>query len=44
MVTSLCRDENCPRCGYPETYAEVDLSAATPGVDELLQRHGAGQR
>lgn len=33
--TSLCRDEDCPECGWPETYAEVDLSAETPGADAI---------
>jgi hypothetical protein len=23
-TTSICRDEDCPRCGWPETYYEVD--------------------
>lgn len=33
--TSLLRDKDCPECGWPETYAEVDLSAETPGADAI---------
>lgn len=32
---SLCRDEDCPECGWPETYAEIDPSAETPGADAI---------
>jgi hypothetical protein len=30
---SLLRDEDCPSCGWPETYAEVDFAADTPGAE-----------
>lgn len=33
--TRLVIDEDCPKCGWPETYAEVDLSAETPGADAV---------
>lgn len=32
---SLCLDEDCPMCGWPETYAEVDDEAEVPGADAL---------
>jgi hypothetical protein len=35
QVTRLCRDEDCPKCGWPETYAEVDFSILTPGADAI---------
>jgi len=28
----VCRDEDCPECGWPETYAEVDILTGTPCV------------
>lgn len=33
--TSICRDEDCPQCGWPETYAEVDFTRPTPGADAI---------
>lgn len=32
-VTRICRDEDCPSCGWPGTFAEVDLERPTPGAD-----------
>lgn len=29
------RDENCPTCGWVETYAEVNFAADTPGADAV---------
>jgi hypothetical protein len=34
-VIRLCRDESCPECGYPETYAEVDPGTDIPGADAI---------
>ncbi len=34
-VIRMCRDVDCPCCGFPETYAEVDFSAPTPGPMKL---------
>jgi hypothetical protein len=34
-VTRICRDEDCPECGWPETYAEVDFDKPTPGADAI---------
>lgn len=31
----ICRDEDCPECGWPETYAEVMLDAPTPGANAI---------
>lgn len=33
--TRLCRDVDCPECGWPETYAEVDFDKPTPGADAI---------
>lgn len=33
--TRICRDEDCPNCSWPETYAEVDFSKPTPGADAI---------
>lgn len=32
-VVRLIRDEDCPACGFPETYAEVIPDAAVPGAE-----------
>lgn len=29
-IVSICRDEDCPECGWPETYSEVDMAAERP--------------
>lgn len=29
-VVKICRDEDCPECGWPETYSEVDISEPNP--------------
>lgn len=31
-LTSLCRDRDCPTCGHPETYTEVDIKDTPPTV------------
>lgn len=31
----ICRDQDCPDCGYPETFAEVDFTLAEPGARAL---------
>ena len=31
-ITRLCRDEDCPECGWPETYAEVCFEDAPPAA------------
>jgi hypothetical protein len=35
QIVSLCRDEDCPECGFPETYALVDFDQPVPGADEI---------
>lgn len=32
-LTRLCIDQDCPDCGWPEMYAEVDFSAEVPGAE-----------
>lgn len=34
-TTRICRDVDCPQCGFPETYAEVDLDQETPGANAI---------
>lgn len=34
-LVSVCRDEDCPRCGWPETYAEINPEAETPGAEAI---------
>lgn len=34
-LVSVCRDEDCPRCGWPETYAEINPDADTPGAEAI---------
>jgi hypothetical protein len=34
-TVALLRDEDCPECGWPETYAEIDPSQAVPGADAI---------
>lgn len=31
QATSLCRDEDCPECGWPETHVRVQNGAPAPG-------------
>jgi rubredoxin len=34
-LTRITRDEDCPNCGFPETYAEVNLSVRNPGAEAI---------
>lgn len=29
-LVNLCRDDDCPKCGYPETYSTVDMTGGWP--------------
>lgn len=31
-MQAICRDETCDRCGWFETYADVDFSVSPPDV------------
>lgn len=35
ILTRIARDEDCPECDWPETYAEVDLEASTPRAQAI---------